>query len=54
MKKAARVKFFHGYKVVGKTKDGIRILLPKAKSINFTIGQLRKAIKEVNKKQRSC
>ena len=33
-----------GYKVVGKTSDGVRILKPRGKPKSFTVSALRKAI----------
>lgn len=35
-----------GYKVLGLTEDGVPILKPKGKPRNFTIPDLKKAIKE--------
>ena len=37
-------KFVGGYEVLGKTRDGVRILKPKGKPKSFTVIQLKKAI----------
>ena len=36
-----------GYKVLGRTRDGVRILEPKGKPTSFTVAKLRKAIRSV-------
>ena len=36
-----------GYRVLGQTKDGVRILAPKGKSESFTVTELKKAIRSV-------
>ena len=36
-----------GYKVLGQTKDGVRILAPKGKPKSFTVAKLKKAIRSV-------
>jgi hypothetical protein len=36
-----------GYKVLGTTSDGVRIILPKGKPKAFTTARLRKAIRTV-------
>lgn len=36
-----------GYKVLGETSDGVRILEPKGKPQSFTVAALRKAIRLV-------
>ena len=36
-----------GYKVLGRTKDGVRILAPKGKPQSFTVPELKKAIRSV-------
>lgn len=38
-----------GYQVVGTTRDGVKILRPKAKPKHFTSKQIRKTISEVEK-----
>jgi len=40
-----------GYKVLGLTEDGVSILKPKVKPRNFTIPELKKAIKETRAKK---
>ena len=36
-----------GYKVLGETRDGVRILAPKGKPDSFTVTKLKKAIRSV-------
>jgi hypothetical protein len=36
-----------GYKVLGRTSDGVRILKPKGKPQSFTVMELKKAIRSV-------
>lgn len=36
-----------GYKVLGETRDGVRILAPKGKPKSFTVAKLKKAIRSV-------
>ena len=36
-----------GYKVLGETRDGVRILAPKGKPQSFTVPELKKAIRSV-------
>ena len=36
-----------GYRVLGQTRDGVRILAPKGKPTSFGVAQLKKAIRSV-------
>jgi len=36
-----------GYRVLGETRDGVRILAPKGKPQSFTVPELKKAIRSV-------
>jgi hypothetical protein len=42
-----------GYKVLGTTKDGVRILKPKGHATHFTDKELRKAIATVRSAQKA-
>jgi hypothetical protein len=48
-KAASAPKTVRGYRVVGTTTDGIRILRAKAKPKHFTLSEIRRAISEVEK-----
>lgn len=49
MAKSPRSKSTPGYKTVGKTYDGVKVLAPKTKSKTFTAAEVRRAIaKAVN------
>lgn len=49
MAKSPRSKSAPGYKTVGKTYDGVKVLAPKTKSKTFTAAEVRRAIaKAVN------
>jgi hypothetical protein len=41
---SATGKFVGGYKVLGKTSDGVQILKPKGRPKSFTVNKLRKVI----------
>jgi hypothetical protein len=45
--------FVGGYKVLGTTKDGVRILKPKGHATHFTDKELRKAIATVRSAQKA-
>ena len=42
-----------GYKVLGTTKDGVRILKPKGRATHFTQHELRRAIATVRSTQKA-
>jgi hypothetical protein len=46
-------RFVGGYKVLGTTKDGVRILKPKGHATHFTDKELRKAIATVRSAQKA-
>jgi hypothetical protein len=46
-------RFIGGYKVLGTTKDGVRILKPRGHATHFTDKELRKAIATVRSAQKA-
>lgn len=43
-------RYVGGYQVLGKTRDGVRILKPKGKPKSFSVVKLKKAIASANVK----
>ena len=44
---SAKMKKSGHYEILGTTKDGVRILKPKDQPTSFTLGEIRKTIRDV-------